>query len=96
MKRHLSMFALAFLLASSVAWAKGQHPSLDRLRAECDTRVQLVAARLASSFTAIDSDHDGVISRAEATTGGVRADCFRHLDRDRDGRVSAAEIARLS
>lgn len=96
MKSHLSMFALVFLLASSVAWAKGQERPGAAKRADCRERAVETAHRLQPAFVQLDADHDGQLSRSEVRTLTVQRDCFRHLDRDHDGRLSAAEIARLS
>jgi hypothetical protein len=44
------------------------------------------------SFEALDKNHDGYISRMEATDGGLTRS-FTALDRNNDGRLDAAEFA---
>ena len=43
-------------------------------------------------FSAIDSDHDGFISRAEASRAGLGGQ-FTTLDKNNDGRLDSAEFA---
>jgi type IV secretory pathway TrbL component len=44
------------------------------------------------SFSALDKNHDGYISRMEATEGGLTRS-FTALDKNNDGRLDPAEFA---
>jgi len=71
--------ALSLLLTACLALADGVDRHGDKLR---------------EKFAAADTDHDGMLSRAEAAAGMPRlAKSFDAIDTDHDGRLSLAEVA---
>lgn len=52
-----------------------------------------VAGNYRIDFDALDSDHDGYISRSEAQANPSLADEFDALDSNRSGRLSRAQLA---
>ncbi len=50
----------------------------------------------ASSFTKMDANQDGVISKAEADTAGVPVKLFSSMDLNHDGKISVEEYVKVA
>lgn len=75
--------------AAFAAAATGQSTSGKSPRGSSDATSPSGAS---PSFSALDKNHDGYISRMEAVDGGLTRS-FTALDKNNDGRLDAAEFA---
>lgn len=88
MNRNTSLFLLALSLFGAIAVAHahdGAHPP----KAEKTGQAQ---APKSGEFTALDTDKDGSLSKAELTKHKLGPH-FDMLDTDKDGRLGVAEFA---
>jgi Ca2+-binding EF-hand superfamily protein len=85
MRTHTLLAAL-LLAATTTAFAADTQPD----------RTQKTGAKMREKFNTADIDHDGLISRDEATKGMPHiAKHFDAIDADHDGKLSMQELAQF-
>jgi hypothetical protein len=60
------------------------------------TNKQPMSGMDASSFTKMDTNQDGVVSKAEADAAGVPVKSFSDMDLNHDGKISVEEYVKLA
>ena len=80
----------AFLLTSALGLGL-----ISAAQAE-STAKQPMSGIDASSFTKMDVNQDGVVSKAEADTAGVPVQSFSSMDLNHDGKISVEEYVKLA
>lgn len=101
MKFHLAMFVVALAAASGAANAQATPPDEPRTPALLPAPAPPMSAKefstppLSDSFSDLDRDKDGAVTRSEADRNAQVATDFQRLDESRDGRLDLAEYAQL-
>jgi len=87
---------LFFLVAAVLALAVGSVNAADKAKADPKASAGATSDKIGTDkndpgFNALDKNHDGYLSRAEAAKSATVTKRFKQADRNNDGKLSRAE-----